>query len=205
MWGPLNGIRILVKETAESWLHQPWEGTARRRLQGRRTPLGRGLAAYVCVLYTHGGACASSCCRESWQVYLPTSLLCLWSFSSVQSLSRVQLFVTPWTAAHQASLSFTISRSYLKLLFTEWVMPSNHLILCRPNVRVFSNESVLCIRWPEYWSFSFSINPPDEYSGLISFRIDWLSLCVCKCGLPRWLDSSGKESACKHRRRGFSP
>ena len=101
-----------------------------------------------------------------------TSLRCLLSFSSVQLLSRVQLFATPWTAARQASLSFTISRSLLKLMFTESVMPSNHLILCCPSLRVFSNESVLCIRWPEEWSFSFSISPPSEYSGLISFRID---------------------------------
>ena len=104
----------------------------------------------------------------------------------VQLLSCVWLFATPWTAPHQASLSFTISRSLLKLMFTESVMPSNHLILCCPSLRVFSNESVLCIRWPEDWSFSFSISPPNEYSGLISFRIDWLSLCVCICGLPRW-------------------
>ena len=103
----------------------------------------------------------------------------------VQSLSRVRLFVTPWTAARQASLSFTISRSLLKLMSIESVMPSNRLILCLsflllpstfPSVRVFSSESVLHIRWPKYWSFSFSISPSNEYSGLISFRIDWLNL-----------------------------
>ena len=101
----------------------------------------------------------------------------------VQLLSRVQLFVTPWTAAHQASLSFTISLSLLKLMPIELVMSSDHLILCRPLlplpsifpcIRVFSNESVLHSRWPEYWSFSFSISPSNEYSGLISFRKDWL-------------------------------
>ena len=106
-------------------------------------------------------------------------------FSSVQSLSRVWLFVTPWTAAHQASLSITNSWSLLKLMSIESVMPSNHLILCRPllllpsifpSIRVFSNESLLCIRWPKYWSFSFSISPSNEYSGLISFRIDWFYL-----------------------------
>ena len=106
-------------------------------------------------------------------------------FSSVQSLSRVQLFATPGTAAHQASLSITNSQSLLKLMFMESVMPSNHLILwCPllllpsifPSIRVFSNESVLCIRWPKYCSFSFSISPSDEYSGLISFRMDWLDL-----------------------------
>ena len=105
--------------------------------------------------------------------------------SSVQSLSRVWLFATPWTAAHQASLSITNSRSLLKLMSIESVMPSNHLILCYPlllppsifpSVRVFSSESVLCIRWPKYWSFSFSISPSNGYSGLISFRMDWLDL-----------------------------
>ena len=106
-------------------------------------------------------------------------------FSSVQSLSRVQLFVTPWTAAHQASLPITNSWSLLKLMSIELVMPSNHLILCRPlllppsifpSISVFTNESVLHIRWPKYWSFSFS--PYNEYSGLISFRIDWFDLAV---------------------------
>ena len=93
--------------------------------------------------------------------------------------------MTPWTASHQASLSFTISRSLCKLVSIELMMPSNHLILCRPllllpsifpSIRVFSNESVLHIRWPKYWSFSFSINPSNEHSGLISFRIDWFDL-----------------------------
>ena len=104
--------------------------------------------------------------------------------SSVQSLSRVQLFATPWTAACEASLSITNSQSLLKLVSIESVMPSNHLILCHPlllpsifpNIRVFSNDSTLCIRWPKYWSFSFSISPSNEYSGLISFRMDWLDL-----------------------------
>ena len=104
---------------------------------------------------------------------------------SVQLLSRVRLFVTPWTAACQASLSITNSWSLLKLMSIESVMPSNLLILyCPlllppsifPSIRVFSNESVLPIRWPNYWSFSFSISPSNEYSGLISFRMDWLDL-----------------------------
>ena len=99
--------------------------------------------------------------------------------------SRVQLFVIPWTAACQASLSITISWSLLKLISIESLMSSDHLILCHPlllppsifaSIRVFSNESVLCIRWPTYWSFSFSISPSNEYSGLISFRMDWLDL-----------------------------
>ena len=100
-------------------------------------------------------------------------------FSSVQSLSRVRFFVTPWTAARQASLSITNSRSLLRLMSIELVMPSNHLIFCHPllllppifpSIRVFSNESVLCIRWPKYWSFSFNISPSNEHPGLISFR-----------------------------------
>ena len=114
-------------------------------------------------------------------------------FSSVQWLSRVRLFVTPWTATHQASLSITSSRSSPKLMPIESVMPSNHLILCCPlllppsifpNIRIFSNESALHIRWSKYWSFRFSISPSNEYSGLICLRIDWLDLLAVK-GLSR--------------------
>ena len=114
-------------------------------------------------------------------------------FSSVPSLSRVQLFATPWTAARQASLSITNSQSYPKLMSIESVVPSNHLILCHPLLllpsiflclRVFSNESVICIRWSKYWSFSFSISPSSEYSGLISFRLDWFDTLQSK-GLSR--------------------
>ena len=106
-------------------------------------------------------------------------------FSSVQSLSRVQLPGTPWTAAHQASLSITNSRSSLKLMSIESVKPSSHLILCcpllllppiPPSIKVFSNESALCMRWPKYWSFSFSISPSNKHPRLISFRMDWLDL-----------------------------
>ena len=105
-------------------------------------------------------------------------------FSSVQLLSRVRLFATQWITAHKASLSITNSRSSLKLISIKPVMPCSHLILCRPlfllppippNIRVFSNESTLCMRWPEYWSFSFSISPSNEHPGLI-FRMDWLDL-----------------------------
>ena len=105
--------------------------------------------------------------------------------SSVQSLSHVQLFMIPWTAAHQASLSIANSRSLPKFMSTESVMPSNHLILCCPLlllpsifpcIRVFSNELALHIRWPKYWSFSFNISPSNEHSGLICFRMDWLDL-----------------------------
>ena len=109
-------------------------------------------------------------------------------YCSLQLLSQVWLCETPWTAAHQASLSITKSQSLLKLMSTESVMPSNHLILSSPlllpsifpSIRVFSNESVLCIMWPKYWSFSFSISPSKDYSGLISFRIDWFDLLEVK-------------------------
>ena len=103
-------------------------------------------------------------------------------FSSVQSLSHVRLFATPWITARQASLSITTSRSSPKLMSMQSVMPSSHLILCRPllllppippSIKVFSNESTLCMRWPKYWSFSFSISPSNEHPGLISFRMDW--------------------------------
>ena len=114
-------------------------------------------------------------------------------FRSAQSLGCVRLFVTPWTAAHQASLSITNPQSLPKLMSIESVMPSNHLILCHPllllpsifpSIWVFSNESVLPIRWSKYWSFSFSISPSSEYSRLISFRIDWLISLLSK-GLSR--------------------
>ena len=125
----------------------------------------------VCVC-----ACVCVCC-----------LIVTWKhqFSSVQLLSRVRLFATPWIAARQASLSITNSRSSSKLMSIESVMPSSHLILCRPllllprippSIRVFSNESTLRMRWPKYWSFTFSIIPSKEHPGLISFRMDWLDL-----------------------------
>ena len=117
-------------------------------------------------------------------------------FSSVQSLSRVWLFETPWTAARQASLSITNSQSSLKFMSIQSVMPSNHLILCPPllllpsifpRIRDFSNESVLHTRWPKYWSFSFSISLPNEYSGLISIRMDWLDLLAVQGTLKNLL------------------
>ena len=116
-------------------------------------------------------------------------------FNSVQSLSCVRLFVTPWTAARQASPSITNSQSLLKLMSIESVMLSNHLILCRPllppsnfsRIRVFSYESVLHIRWPKNWSFSFNISPSNEHSGLISFRMDWLDLLVVQGTLKNLL------------------
>ena len=117
-------------------------------------------------------------------------------FSSLQSRSCVWLFVIPWTAARQASLSITNSRSLLRLMNIELVMPSSHLILCLPllllpsifpSITVFSNESVLHIRWPKYWSFSFSISPSSEYSGRISFRMDWLDLLAVQGSLKSLL------------------
>ena len=123
--------------------------------------------------------------------------------SSVQSLSHVQLFVTPWTGACQASLSITNSWSLLKLMSTESVMPSNHLILCCPllllpavfrSIGIFSNESVICIRWPKYWSFSFSISPSSEYSGLISFRMDWLDLLAVQGTLKSLLQNNSSKA-----------
>ena len=123
--------------------------------------------------------------------------------SSVQLLNCVRLFATPWTAACQASLSIKNSWSLLKLMTIESVMPSNHLILCRPlllllsifpSIRVFSNESALRIRWPKYWSFSFSISSSNEYSVLISFRMDWLDLLAAK-GLSRESSKSISSSA----------
>ena len=128
--------------------------------------------------------------------------------SSLQSLSHVRLFATAWTAAHQASLSITNSRSLLKLMSIELGMPSNHLILCYPllhppsifpSIRVFSNESVLHIRWPKYWSFSFSISPSNEYSGLISFRMNWLDLLAVQGTLMSLLQHhSSKSSILRH-------
>ena len=128
--------------------------------------------------------------------------------SSVQWLSSVQLFVTPWIAARQASLPITNSRSSLRLTSIESVMPSSHLILCRallllppifPSIRVFSNESVLPIRWPKYWSFSFNISPSSEHLGLISFRMDWLDLLAVQGTLKSLLQHhSSKASILRH-------
>ena len=129
-------------------------------------------------------------------------------FSSVQLLSRVQLFATPWTAACKASLSVTNSRSPPKPMSIESVMPSNHLILCRsllllpsifPSIRVFANESALHIRWPKYWSFSFNISPSNEHPGLISFRMDWLDLLAVQGTLKSLLQyHSSKASILWH-------
>ena len=135
-------------------------------------------------------------------------------FSSVQSLSRVRLFVTPWTAACQASLSITNSRSPPKSMSIESVMPSNHLILCYPLlllpsifciIRVFSNESVLRIRWPKYWSFSFNISLSNEHSRLISFRMDWLDLLAVQGTLKRHFQHYSSEASILQHSDLFSP
>ena len=125
-------------------------------------------------------------------------------FSPAQSLGRVRLFATPWTVARQASLSITNSRSLLKLMPIESVMPSSHLILCRPllllpsifpSIRVFSNESTLHVRWPKYWSFSFSISPSNEHPGLISFRMDLLDLLAVQGTLKSLLQHHSSKAS----------
>ena len=137
---------------------------------------------------------------------------CDWLQPSVQLLSCVQLFVTPWTAAHQASLSITNSRSLLNLMSIESVIPPNHLILCSPlllppsifpSIRVFSNESVLRIRWPKYWNFSFSTSPFKEYSGLISFRMDWLDLLAVQGTLKSLLQHHSSKASILRRSAFF--
>ena len=128
----------------------------------------------------------------------------MFQFSSLQSLSHVWLFATPWIAARQASLSITNSRSSLKLKLIKSVMPSRHLILCHPlfllppippSIRVFCNESTLCMRWPKYWSFSFSIIPSKEHPGLISFRMDWLDLLAVQGTLKSLLQHHSSKAS----------
>ena len=141
------------------------------------------------------------------------NLQSLHQFSSVQSLSRVRLSATPWTAACQASLSITNSRSLLKLLFIESVMPSSHLILCHPllllppippSIKVFSNESTLHMRWPKYWSFPFSIIPSKEIPGLISFRMDWLDLLAVQGTLKSLLQHHSSKASILWRSAFFT-
>ena len=134
-------------------------------------------------------------------------------FSSVQSLSRVRLFATPWIAARQASLSITSSQSSLKLTSIESMMPSSHLILCcpllllplvPPSIRVFSNESTLHMRWPKYWSFSFSISLSNEHPGLISFRMDWLDLLAVQGTLKSFLQHHSSKASILRRSAFFT-
>ena len=145
---------------------------------------------------------------EKNSLWAPESL-----FSSVQSLSRVQFFAIPWTAACQASLSITNSWSPPKPMSIQSAMPSNHLILCRPllflpsifpSIRVFSNESVLCIRWPKYWSFSFSISLSSEQPGLISFRMDWLDLLALQGSLKSLLQHHSSKASIPQRSAFFT-
>ena len=142
----------------------------------------------------------SGCLEPLGMIHVPATI----RFSSGQSLCRVWLFATPCTAGRQASLSTTNSQSLFKLMSIETGMPSNHLILCHPlfflpsifpSIRVFSNESVLCIRWPKYWSFSFSISPSNEYSGLISFRIDWFALLAVQWTLKSLLQHHNSKAS----------
>ena len=174
------------------------------RSLGREDPLEKEMATHSLPGDSHGQRSLVGIIKSRTWPRDFTSLSLEWissSFNSVQSLSCIWLFVTLWTGiharqAHQASLSITNSGSLLKLMFIESVMPSNHLVLCCPllplpsifpNIRVFSNESVLLIRRPKYWSFSFSISPSSEYSGLISFRIDWFDLLVVQGTLKNLL------------------
>ena len=141
--------------------------------------------------------------------------LCMAAIVVVQSLSHVWLFATPWITAHQASLSFTISWSLLKLMSIESVMPSNHLVLCYPllllpsifhSIRVFSNEPALHIKWSKYWSFSFSISPSNEYSGLISFRMDWFDCLAVQGTLKSLLQHrTSKASILQHSAFFYGP
>ena len=163
------------------------------------------------LIYSSLRSCVFTCSFISFLSFYHSRLQCLSLFlcSLFSSFSHVQLFVTPWTATRQASLSITNSLSLLKLMSIESVMPSNHLILCRPllpsvfpSITVFSSQSVVCIRWPKYWSFSFSISPSNEYSALISFRMDWFdlrdfSIAQMVKSLPAiqgtWVQSLGQE------------
>ena len=167
---PLRGFR-------NSWVN-PWEA-------------GGGCGVSWCPHWSHGS------------IWWRCSFL-LKQFSSVQSLSHVWLFATPWTAAHQVSLSITNSRSLLKLMSIELVMQSSHLILCHPflllpsifpSIRVFSNESAIYIRWPKYWSFSFSISPSKEHTRLISFRMDWLNLLAVQGTLKSLLQHHSSKAS----------
>ena len=142
-----------------------------------------------CFLFWHWAAWAA---YVFWRLFLCQLFSIQWNIFVLQLISYVRLFATPWTAAYQASLSFNISGNLFKIMFNKLVMPSNHLVLSHPllllpsvfpSIRVFSNELALHIRWPKYWCFSFSISPSNEYSGLISFRMDWFDLLAVQVTL----------------------
>ena len=151
-------------------------------------------------------------CWISWQRKIRINVKFRICLSSVQSLSHVWLFASLWTVARQASLSFTNARSLLKLMSIELVMPSNHLVLCCPllflpsifpSIRVFSRESVLHIRWPKYWSFNFSISPSNDYSGLISFRMEWFDFLAAQGTLKSLLQHHSSKASVLQRSAFF--
>ena len=164
------------------------------------------MALVVCILLVFQKSVGRSVMK--WNMNLVH-----YQFSSVQLLSRVELFVTPWITARQASLSITNSWSSLKLMSIESMMPSSHLILCRPllllppippSIRIFSNESTLHMRWPKYWSFSFSISPSKEHPGLISFRMDWLDLLAVQGTLKSLLQQHSSKASILRRSAFFT-
>ena len=169
---------------------------------------------WVAISFSRGSSQPRDQTCISWFSCIGRQVLYHYKASSVQLLSRVRLFATPWTAACQASLSITNSRSLLKLMFIELVMPSNHLLLCCPlllppsvfpSIRVFSSESVLHISGPKYWSFSFSISPSNQYSGLISFRMDWLDLLAVQGTLKSLLQHHSSKHQFFSTQLSFSP
>ena len=170
-------------------------------------------------LFIHSPVVGHLDCFQFWMfwikllwIFMPRSLCGqMYLFSSVQSHSCVRLFATPWTKARQVSLSITNSWSLPKIMSMESVMPSNHLILCRhlllrlifPSIRVFSNESALCIRWPKYWNFSFNISPCNEHPGPTSFRMDWLDLLAVQGALKSLLQHHSSKASILQRSAFF--
>ena len=185
-------INVIAGLACELWvlLGLRW---SRWHLKGWRNSFDKNLPCYSIICIPGSFLFWTICCQLNSA-----------QFSSVQLLSRVLLFVTPWIAAHQASLSITNSWSSPKLMSIESVMPSSHLILCHPlfllppippSIRVFSNESTLCMRWPKYWSFSLSINPSKEHPRLISFRMDWLDLLAVQGTLKSLLQQQSSKAS----------
>ena len=185
---PLKSVAQTVKSLLAVW--ENWV-----QFQGRDDPLEKEMAAYSSILPW----------RIPWTEEPGGLDTTEWlQFSSVQSLSHVWLFATPWAAPCQASLSISNSQSLPKPISIVLVIPSNHLILCRPllllssifpSIRVFSNESALCIRWPKYWSFSFNSSPSNEHQGLISFRMDWLDLLAVQGALKSFLQHHNSKAS----------